>query len=781
MKIDSLFIYKLFKMRTIKCCETSFFTGVFLVLFNYSGFANCNINNQTSTDLLQTIRASEDIVNEIDSCLSETIWSFVEGWQFPIWNVCSPVCEYHGKTISLSQANRHIAWDNWTTIETTTLKCEQNIKVLKEKADSIKDSRYKTIADIWECYNFFCFTNLKGDVPYTDYLAGSLPESLNNDNQRYIYFSLINKLKKAGLNIETGTKNISPNSDDIFGGDMMKWKKFANTLLIRYAMYMSDAAMDSSKAILTEILDNPQTYPIMESNEDNAYYHYDGTKHQSLLYLLAGFKTDEAPLSNVFIERLVSLKDPRLPIFARPVKKVHPDNDSSIVPSNDGIDKYLGHLYGITTDNAYSSSWNGGIDFASKIGTYFRTEDSLGNSTIECAKTPLALATYPEMLFFLAEAREKGIITSSSAKEYYEKAVIASFGQYNATFSSDKYLRAFSNNILTSNEEYLLQSDVNYDGVRDKLTLIAEQKWIASFLLSFEPYFDHRRTMLPKLRVSSGAEAYMGRGSGLYFPAGGSGPTNNPRLIKNKGDDWLKMPVFIEPVYKTDYPKYNSDLGFASSFEEWYNNSWNSMLWWKTDVAETMHICKGESYKGYSESGTYEVLYKTAYNCDSIYTLRLFVDTILFPSINLVDGVLYSNILEGNQWYFNNTIVPGATDVTYTPEEKGMYSLSSKPNSCPSQFSNKIIFDPFSHNDLLTFEKVQVFPNPTTGTFEIDLNTEPADFIIDVYNAKGELNSTWISKNEKTIRVDLTNSPSGLYFVSIRNNESMGLIRIIKK
>ena len=230
-----------------------------------------------------------------------------------------------------------------------------------------------------------------------------------------------------------------------------------------------------------------------------------------------------------------------------------------------------------------------------------------------CATVPYQIATYSEMLFFLAEATERGIITgNTTAKQYYEQAIQASFNQYGADFTATKYQRAFGDESLESFTKYILQSDVAYNGGRDKLTLIAEQKWIASFLLGFEPYFDHRRTMLPQLRASSGAESYNATGSATKFPSRAAYPAGelslNPInvananatgfdipivdqetrnealmwLLQSHDQSWLQMPTFEEPVYPSEYPYRGPDFqGFGTDFYSWYTNNWNSMFWWK--------------------------------------------------------------------------------------------------------------------------------------------------------------------------------------------------------
>jgi hypothetical protein len=279
------------------------------------------------------------------------------------------------------------------------------------------------------------------------------------------------------------------------------------------------------------------------------------------------------------------------------------------LPSNTGAKKYAGHLFGITTDNAHAAQWNGGFPFASALGDYFRVEDATGIPLLESASVPYFLALYAEQEFFIAEAIEKGIIQGDAAG-HYNNGISSSIEFYKCKFNDEKYEGAFGNQGVSSIEEYLNQPSVSYSGGRDKLTLIAEQKWIASFMLGMEPYFDHRRTMLPKIRISSGAENFAPNGSGSRFPSRASYsdsevatnpvnvaqaratgfdiPITNDRS-RNEAKMWivqgidLQMPIFQEPVYSTDYPVVTSVPESGSSFKNWYNSHWNSMYWWKQE------------------------------------------------------------------------------------------------------------------------------------------------------------------------------------------------------
>ena len=569
---------------------------------------NINVNPNQPNGLLE----EENSANVDPSVfMIPMLWSTVEGYTYIQWNVMAAVTEYHGKTKSLSQGNRHKSWHAFDDSELwpnlySSVRSQKNMRNAAVNADN---QRYMAVADIWECFTFAIITNLYGDVPYFDPISDDPPLQSIYDKQSEIYPALLEKLKLSGEMLNRQDVPVDASSDLIFSGDILKWKKFSNILRLRLAMYMSDAAPEEAQAIIAEIVNNPQDYPLMESNEDNALFHTDEVERLSRYFTLSKSKIEEAPFSNVFIERLVSLNDPRLPVMARPVRKVHSDPSTHVLPGNSGTIKYAGQLYGITTDNAHASLWNGGFPFASALGEYFRKEDANGIPLLESASTPYFLALYSEQEFFLAEAIEKGIIQGDAAF-HYKEAIQASIEFYEGDFASNGYVDAFGEQGLGNLEEYLAQPSVNYNGGRDKLVLIAEQKWIASFMLGLEPYFDHRRTMLPQLRASSGAENFGPNGSGSKFPSraaySDSEVANNPVNVaqaratgfdipiesdeaRNEARMWinwgvdLQMPVYQEPVYSTDYPLIESDPTSGTSFRAWYDAHWDSMYWWENE------------------------------------------------------------------------------------------------------------------------------------------------------------------------------------------------------
>ena len=100
-------------------------------------------------------------------------------------------------------------------------------------------------------------------------------------------------------------------------------------------------------------------------------------------------------------------------------------------------------------------------------------------------------------------------------------------------------------------------------------------------------------------------------------------------------------------------------------------------------------------------------------------------------------------------------------------------------------FIDNIIVQDANNSSLLESSKTQIFvhPNPSNGVFEFSFDQNSFIKNIYVYNSIGrqiintiELN-TYLNKYE----IDLGKFNSGLYFISIENEEGEQTIKLIKK
>ncbi len=97
------------------------------------------------------------------------------------------------------------------------------------------------------------------------------------------------------------------------------------------------------------------------------------------------------------------------------------------------------------------------------------------------------------------------------------------------------------------------------------------------------------------------------------------------------------------------------------------------------------------------------------------------------PVITLNANILTSDAPLGNQWYRDGVMIPGANAQTYTIPEDGTYTVLVTLNGCSSEQSNSIVV---LHTGQAEHEaqKVNVYPNPTTGEFWLSINSKGTTF-----------------------------------------------------
>ena len=138
------------------------------------------------------------------------------------------------------------------------------------------------------------------------------------------------------------------------------------------------------------------------------------------------------------------------------------------------------------------------------------------------------------------------------------------------------------------------------------------------------------------------------------------------------------------------------------------------------------------------------------------------------PTITFTSDTLYSSSTEGNQWYLNQNLIPGATASYFVPEITGYYTCTVTLNGCSSDSSNSIyvlITGIEKSNDV----KWMICPNPNNGTFNLVVSTrKPEVFTMKAYNNSGiqvaEMKNLIVNYADE-YRIDLHFLPDGIYYI----------------
>ncbi len=166
------------------------------------------------------------------------------------------------------------------------------------------------VARILKAYIFSTITDRWGDIPYSKALKGDKTPSF--DKQEDVYRGCVKELTEAENAFNT-TSSIS--GDIIYGGDVAKWKKLANTLRLRLAIQVSKRFPSSTGWAATEfraaLADAAGT---ITTNADNFVVNYPGGNFRSPWFSLYDGRKDFGE-SDKMVALVGSLGDARQSAF----------------------------------------------------------------------------------------------------------------------------------------------------------------------------------------------------------------------------------------------------------------------------------------------------------------------------------------------------------------------------------------------------------------------------------------------------------------------------------
>ena len=375
----------------------------------------------------------------------------------------------------------------------------RDVQDMIEVAEKNNQPHVQAMGIIIKSFMFQQMTDTYGDFPYSEALQGKASGNFEPkyDTQEDIYTSLLLQLESANeLLMKSSSEEIGA-YDCLYNGNILKWRKFANSLKLRLLMRMS-GKKDVSKSI-SEMLSNVDKYPLMLSNDDNAVITYldDESDHWAPTYNARLEKFNGTEFMSVIIENhLKDLNDPRIKVFFCPTVK--------------GVEagKYIYAGVPNCVRDADAANFNGGDSYNSRKGYIFAPR-LLDSKYASPTAVQSILLTYSEVMFNLAEAREKGLISIGDAAVYYKNGIAANFSYWaNRIPSNFKDMKAamayppteaLEASDVIPNDSYYEQPKVAYTGTQaEKLEKIGVQKWISLYMCGIEGWSEWRRTGFPK-------------------------------------------------------------------------------------------------------------------------------------------------------------------------------------------------------------------------------------------------------------------------------------------
>jgi hypothetical protein len=342
----------------------------------------------------------------------------------------------------------------------------QNYDYIEKASSTASLKSFRAIAKIMKAYRYQILVDLYGNVPYSQALKtdqGILKPKY--DDQQAIYEDLVVQLDTAMNLIATTSVDAEAigAKDIIFGGNMGKWAKFANTLKLR--ILMNQSGMTGRDSYITTAIATTASVGYMGAGEG--------------AWLNPGY-LQSAGKMNPFWER-----------FYKQDNSQQADGLGYFVAGQDACDFLTANndprklrFFQAYTGTSIQGNYFGVVPLQTVPNT-----SKIGPGMLRAYNQNAPILTDIESLFLQAEAAQRGFIPGS-AKTFYESAVTSSIIYEGGTLGT-------AANAAT----YLAQAAkplVNFDVAPNKLQTILTQKWCALNGLSAYPIWtDYRRTGYP--------------------------------------------------------------------------------------------------------------------------------------------------------------------------------------------------------------------------------------------------------------------------------------------
>ncbi len=368
-------------------------------------------------------------------------------------------------------------------------------------------------------------TDSYGDLPYFEAGRPALYNYPKYDKQEDVYLDMLNELDEAYKALPQSGIAEMQKADIYYEGDVAKWRKFANSLMLRLAMRLTNVAPETAKKYAKLASEREL---IKEWNDNCVLNHPEGNVNNDSAEPVAKIYAQSDPgtafLSRTFVETLQNGEgpdDPRLGMVGSFIA-----SGSVTAGINDANNYQYGSMRAADQVGLpLSGSWNrtsnwfvgrypemaalcGDAKMDDKAPENAALEDFRANrknhySTIgrysysdPCAPTFICTAVQTRLA--LAEAILRGWASGDAAAEYAE-AIRQGVYQFQQFPKADKfYATALADNDL---EAYVADKVAKFNAKSDegKYSMIGTQYWIASFADSYETFANWRRTGYPEL------------------------------------------------------------------------------------------------------------------------------------------------------------------------------------------------------------------------------------------------------------------------------------------
>jgi hypothetical protein len=393
----------------------------------------------------------------LDGLLRGAMTSFASGGGRVYYSNATLYAQYQSQT-TYTQEQRYVQYKgSWYSYYVNQLASLKEVNgILDDPRGDTKN--FRAIAELTSIMIWKRITDTFGDVPYTDALQGLDNLTPSFTSQRDIYIDLISRATAARDLLDGSAFTPDANTDIFYGGNVNKWGKFANSLILSLSLQISKTSDATSvgQVAFQEALAN--TYGVIENNADNMVFRPDA------------FGGISNPISksrsgdfNVSKEMTDALKGD-FPMGWGPAMTDYKNSTSNHTPDN--------------RINAFSEGGGDGLPFG-----YASYPDSATgmNDNLDGADSPFV---YMSAAYTWLNRAEGSLIyaTGENTDTLLTNGIVASFEQFGVNGGAAQAVARIADAAANSYAQ-----------------IIGEEKWFALFPDGYAAWSEQRRTGWPQL------------------------------------------------------------------------------------------------------------------------------------------------------------------------------------------------------------------------------------------------------------------------------------------
>lgn len=377
---------------------------------------------------------------------------------------------------NFNQDNRDNTVQNWQKYYRTVIRHTQDV-ITQTKSIASRSNLYN-MARILQANAFMILTDSYGDIPYGEAGKGYTDQIVlpKYETQQAVYTGIIKELTEATTALDA-SKTIET-ADVLYGGDIAKWRRYGNSLLLRAGMRLSK--IDAAQA--QQVVSRAAQAGVIETNADNAMVRHDANYVNGIGNMLNSTEAANIYLAAPFADYLKKTNDPRLRSIA--VRYVGAKSGTEQVASRASTEPtvQIGMPFGYDNNTISAEVTKNNLASFYEFSQVDRTRMAKNTA-------PTFLVTAAQTQLLLAEAAQRGWVTGTTVETYYNRGVRLHMEQLAAFDANSAVPAAAIDTYLTENPFVAANA----------LEQINTQYWIASFLNGPEAFANFRRSGFPKL------------------------------------------------------------------------------------------------------------------------------------------------------------------------------------------------------------------------------------------------------------------------------------------